>query len=71
MFTRGSHIASAASAVFARTGDRLDALVACAGILVAAIGFHLVNFYAFGLNRFLFAWAAAYPALYFCSGLSV
>lgn len=26
--------------------------------------FHLANFYAFGLNRFVFAWLAAYPALY-------
>lgn len=29
--------------------------------------FHLFIFYTFGLNRFFFAWAAAYPALYFCS----
>lgn len=29
--------------------------------------FHLFNFWIFGLNRFLFAWLAAYPALYFWS----
>ena len=34
-----------------------------------ALGFHLANVYAFGLNRFLFAWLAAYPALYYCSSL--
>jgi hypothetical protein len=33
----------------------------------AALVFHLVNAYIFGLNRFLFAWGAAYPALYYCS----
>jgi hypothetical protein len=32
-----------------------------------AIAFHLSNFYFFGLNRFLLSWAAAYPALYYCS----
>jgi len=35
----------------------------CLGLL-----FHSTNFYIFGLNRFVFAWAAAYPALYYCSG---
>jgi hypothetical protein len=29
--------------------------------------FHLGNIYFFGLNRFLWAWVAGYPALYFCS----
>lgn len=29
--------------------------------------FHLVNFHFFGLNRFFFAWIAAYPALWSCS----
>jgi hypothetical protein len=29
--------------------------------------FHLTNAYLLGLNRFVFVWAAAYPALYFCS----
>lgn len=31
---------------------------------IAAI-FHLANFLVFGLNRFFFAWIAAYPAFYF------
>ena len=39
----------------------------CAIFIAFALVFHLGNVYAFGLNRFLFAWAAAYPALYFCS----
>lgn len=30
--------------------------------------FHVGNLVAFGLNRFLFAWLAAYPALWFFSG---
>ena len=29
--------------------------------------FQLANVYVFGLNRFLFAWSASYPALYWCS----
>lgn len=33
----------------------------------AALVFHLLNFWLIGLNRFLWAWLAAYPALYFCS----
>jgi hypothetical protein len=33
----------------------------------AALLFHLANSYFFGLNRFLFAWASTYPALFFCS----
>jgi hypothetical protein len=40
----------------------------CAAFIVAAWVFHLANVYSFGLNRFLFAWAAAYPALYWCAG---
>ncbi len=39
----------------------------CLGFLALAVLFHFANFYIFGLNRFLFAWAAAYPAVYFCS----
>lgn len=38
-------------------------------ILSVALLFHLANFYLFGLNRFLFAWAAAYPAVYYCSSV--
>ena len=36
----------------------------------AALLFHLINSYVFGLNRFLYAWSAAYPAVYFCSVLN-
>jgi hypothetical protein len=32
-----------------------------------ALGFHIGTFFAFGLNRFVFAWAATYPALYYCT----
>ncbi len=35
--------------------------------LGAGIFFHLVNYYFLGLNRFVFAWTAAYPALLFLS----
>jgi len=31
--------------------------------LGAALGFHVVNAWALGLNRFVFAWLAAYPAV--------
>jgi len=36
-------------------------------MIALAIGaaFHLANAFAFGLNRFLWAWLAAYPALWF------
>jgi hypothetical protein len=40
----------------------------CLAFLTFGLVFHLGNAYFFGLNRFLLAWAAAYPALYFCSG---
>ncbi len=39
----------------------------CAAMLCLAVVFHFANFYLFGLNRFLFAWLAAYPAVYFCA----
>lgn len=39
----------------------------CLFFIPLAFCFHLGNIYAFGLNRFLFAWSAAYPALYYCS----
>lgn len=32
--------------------------------VVIAVAFHLANVYVFGLNRFFFAWLAAYPALF-------
>jgi hypothetical protein len=39
----------------------------CTAFLAAGLGFHLANSVVFGLNRFFFAWAAAYPAMFFCS----
>lgn len=42
----------------------------CAGMIALAAAFQLGNVYAFGLNRFFWAWSAAYPALYWCSQLS-
>ncbi|HET6335280.1 MAG TPA: hypothetical protein VFG30_18775 [Polyangiales bacterium] len=41
----------------------------CAAYLALGLGFHLANSVVFGLNRFFFAWAAAYPAVFFCSQL--
>lgn len=41
----------------------------CAPLLGFALLFHLLNAALFGLNRFLFAWAAAYPSLYYVSQL--
>jgi hypothetical protein len=41
----------------------------CAAYLAVGLCFHLANDLVFGLNRFLFAWAAAYPAVLFCSQL--
>ncbi len=35
----------------------------CAAYLATALAFHVLNFYFFGLNRFVFVWAAGYPAL--------
>lgn len=39
----------------------------------AAVGFlfHFANVYVFGLNRFLWVWLAAYPAVYYCGTLIV
>ncbi len=37
--------------------------------LTVAFLFHLTNAAVLGLNRFLWIWPAAYPALYFCSAL--
>ncbi len=39
----------------------------CLVYIATALLFHICNFYIFGLNRFLFAWLAAYPALLYCS----
>ena len=41
----------------------------CAFFLGLAFLFHLANALILGLNRFLWIWPAAYPALYFCSSL--
>lgn len=49
---------------FAWLGPRV-----CATYLALGLGFHLANNVVFGLNRFFFAWAAGYPALFFCSQL--
>ena len=38
-------------------------------LMTIAFVFHLGNAFQLGLNRFLFIWPAAYPALYFCSAL--
>lgn len=40
----------------------------CLVFVSAAFIFHVINFYVFGLNRFVFAWLASYPALYYASG---
>ena len=39
----------------------------CLAYIFLALLFQLANVYIFGLNRFLFVWAATYPALYWCS----
>ena len=44
----------------------IDKRIALAYMAIGAC-FHLGNAYFFGLNRFFWAWIAAYPALYFCS----
>ena len=41
----------------------------CLLLMAAGAAFHVANAYVFGLNRFVFAWLAAYPALWFCSQL--
>jgi hypothetical protein len=40
---------------------------ASAAFIGLGLGFHLGAWLLFGLNRFVFAWAAAYPALLWCS----
>lgn len=39
----------------------------CLAYLTAGVVFHLFNGYVFGLNRFFWAWLAAYPALFYCA----
>ena len=41
---------------------------ACFALMTVGAGFHLVNARILGLNRFLWAWLAAYPALWFWAG---
>ncbi|HWA73133.1 MAG TPA: HTTM domain-containing protein [Polyangiaceae bacterium] len=41
----------------------------CTALIALGLAFHLGNWLVFGLNRFVFAWAAAYPALLFGSQL--
>lgn len=41
----------------------------CAGFIALAVPFHVVNAYVFGLDRFVFAWVATYPALLYCSAI--
>jgi hypothetical protein len=43
----------------------------CGVYLATALLFHLLTFYVFGLNRFLWAWLAAYPALYYWSSKGI
>jgi hypothetical protein len=40
---------------------------ACLFYCVTGLGFHLANFALFGLNRFVFTWAATYPAVIYCA----
>jgi hypothetical protein len=40
----------------------------CAGALAVGAAFHLANAIGFGLNRFLWTWLAAYPALLYVVG---
>jgi len=42
---------------------------ACVPLAALGLCFHLGAWLLFGLNRFVFAWAAAYPALFWCSQL--
>jgi hypothetical protein len=44
----------------------LDPLL-CTVIVSALLAFHVANVYVFGLNRFVWAWAATYPALFYAS----
>lgn len=43
--------------------------VSFAFALVVGLAFHLANAFLFGLNRFVWAWAAAYPSLIWFQGL--
>jgi len=43
--------------------------LACATYTLVAFAFHVGNAWAFGLNRFVLAWGAAWPALLYASSL--
>lgn len=43
--------------------------LACATYMLIALAFHVGNAWAFGLNRFVLAWAAAWTALLYASSL--
>lgn len=43
--------------------------LACVGYIAVALVFHLANAWALGLNRFVLAWAATWPALLYASSL--
>jgi hypothetical protein len=43
---------------------------AALGFSLVGLGFHIANVWVFGLNRFVYAWAAAYPALWYGSLLA-
>jgi hypothetical protein len=47
----------------------LTSTTACVAFCVLGLGFHVVNFAVFGLNRFVFAWCATYPAIVCCAAL--
>jgi hypothetical protein len=42
----------------------------CLAYLMAGLVFHLSNVYILGLNRFLFAWLATYPAIFYLASLT-
>lgn len=46
----------------------LTGRTACLALLAFGAGFHVVNAVVFGLNRFLWTWLAAYPALLYWAG---
>ena len=46
----------------------LVSVPACVGFLAVGAAFHLANAVSFGLNRFWWAWLAAYPALLYAAG---
>ena len=37
------------------------------GFCAVAIGFHFLVYWFFGLNRFVWAWLASYPAVLYCA----